>query len=383
MKSKEQKIVVFVGAAQGLARYGLSIANALNKHTQLKVVVPSNITTDTSLTSLLEDLQVISYEKLTGSSFLRTIISVIRVYYQLIRFNPQLVHETSGATYFSNLLFLPFFLFKPMVVTEHEPVERHQSKISFKKRITSYMYSHLANSFIVHGPFCKEMLNKNINLKNTPVHIIHHGAYNFYRLLSKDKVERNWNEILFFGSLRPDKGFEHLPTLIDLLDMASIPFTLVVACNPEWPEELNSTKWPSLVEKTMEFLQSHPKVVVENRFIPDEEVGRYFKRASIILLPYNSATQSGVVTIGLTFGSVPVAFNVGDLGYMIKHQYNGILVDKGDFNQMAESIIALINDQSDMKKLSENALNYSETALNWNDEIVEKHLQLYQQLLNK
>lgn len=383
MVSKEQKILIFIGAAQGLARYGLSVANALQTRCRVKVVVPSNISGDQSLSSLLDSLDIIEYHKPAGGSAIRTIISVLKAFIEIIRFNPQVVHETSGATYFSSLLFLPFYLLKPMVVTEHEPVERHKLKASFKKRLTSWIYGRISNCFIVHGPFCKEMLNRNINRGKKPVFIIHHGAYDYYKQLSNQDVIRNQNELLFFGSLRPDKGFEHLPKIISKLDEAGVNFKLVVACNSESPEELKNTEWPKLVKETLTFLHAHPSVTVENRFIPDEEVGAYFKRASIVLLPYNSATQSGVVTIGLTFGSVPVAFNVGDLGYMIKHQYNGILIDKGDFNQMAESIIALINDQSNMKKLSENALKYSETALNWNDEIVEKHLQLYQQLLNK
>lgn len=135
--------------------------------------------------------------------------------------------------------------------------------------------------------------------------------------------------ILFFGFVRPYKGLmvllEAMPAILKEKDL-----TLIVA--GEFYEDKDA-----YLEK-IRALGLTDKVVVLDRYIPNEAVGEYFSAADLLVLPYLSATQSGITQIAYAFGTPVVATNVGGLPEVVKDGQTGYLVGPGDKDALAEAV---------------------------------------------
>ncbi|MFR9553649.1 MAG: glycosyltransferase [Rikenellaceae bacterium] len=64
-------------------------------------------------------------------------------------------------------------------------------------------------------------------------------------------------------------------------------------------------------------------VVLHGRFIADEEVKNYFSAADFVVLPYRTASQSGVTQIAYNFSLPIVVTNVGGLPEIVPHDLVG------------------------------------------------------------
>ncbi len=68
-------------------------------------------------------------------------------------------------------------------------------------------------------------------------------------------------------------------------------------------------------------------IVLHDRFIPDEVVKSYFSVADFLILPYHTASQSGVTQIAYNFSLPMVVTNVGGLPEIVPHNRVGIVCE--------------------------------------------------------
>jgi len=136
--------------------------------------------------------------------------------------------------------------------------------------------------------------------------------------------------LLYFGLIRRYKG---LPILIHAMPtvLERVRCTLLVV------GEFYGRKAPIL--ELIERLGLDPHVRIIDRFVPDDEVSLYFSAADLVVLPYQSATQSAVIPIAYAFERPVVATRVGGLPEMVHHGETGFLVDPGDPEGLAHAII--------------------------------------------
>lgn len=145
-------------------------------------------------------------------------------------------------------------------------------------------------------------------------------------------VWRDWLEyspltgdgsFLFFGRLRKYKG---LPAMMEIVE--SCPEIRFVVMGS--PDELSRP----MVEQIKRF----PNVRVIDREVNDDEMESAFKKASWVLLPYESASQSGVVIDACKFSRPSIAFEVGAVSSQIVDGKTGFLVPAGDVPAFVESV---------------------------------------------
>jgi glycosyltransferase involved in cell wall biosynthesis len=77
-------------------------------------------------------------------------------------------------------------------------------------------------------------------------------------------------------------------------------------------------------------------------FVPHESVNQYFCAADLVVLPYKSATQSGVVPIAYHFDKPVVVSNIGGLPEIVRNGETGFICEP-DAKQFAEGIIKYYN----------------------------------------
>ncbi|HEY58318.1 MAG TPA: glycosyltransferase family 4 protein [Anaerolineae bacterium] len=76
--------------------------------------------------------------------------------------------------------------------------------------------------------------------------------------------------------------------------------------------------------------QDDPRVQVRQTWVPEEEIPSVFRGASVVVLPYTSATQSGVAVLAASFGLPVVATTMGALPEQVEDGVSGWLVPPAD-----------------------------------------------------
>jgi glycosyltransferase involved in cell wall biosynthesis len=77
---------------------------------------------------------------------------------------------------------------------------------------------------------------------------------------------------------------------------------------------------------------------VENRWVPDEEIGKILQGARLVVLPYREASQSGVITLAKAAGIPVLATNVGGLPEQL--QIGGRAVPFDQFGSSLDELLA-------------------------------------------
>lgn len=83
-------------------------------------------------------------------------------------------------------------------------------------------------------------------------------------------------------------------------------------------------------------------------YVPADEVGRLFAAADAVVLPYLSATQSGVVPLAFGHGVPVIACDAGGLSSQVAHGRTGWVVDRTGPEALAEGILAFFAKRAEM-----------------------------------
>ena len=141
---------------------------------------------------------------------------------------------------------------------------------------------------------------------------------------------RSGRTILFFGKVRKYKGLDVLLAALPRV-LAKVECKLIVI--GEFYDSIE--KYKELIRRHR--IESH--VYIDNRYIPNEEVAAIFERVDVLVLPYVSASQSGVARIALSNGLPVIASRTGGLSETVIDQVNGLLFPPGDPEALAGEIV--------------------------------------------
>jgi glycosyltransferase involved in cell wall biosynthesis len=155
------------------------------------------------------------------------------------------------------------------------------------------------------------------------------------------RIGRHLAVFLFFGFVRPYKGLDLL-----LQAMAKVvrarPNALLFVVGEFW-EPID--KYRRMTKRLG--LDRH--VTFVSRYVPNEEVAIYFSACDTVVLPYRSATQSGVPQMAISMGRPVIVTDVGGLAENVTHSNMGWVVPPGDTNALAEAMITSIEPRQKRK----------------------------------
>lgn len=217
-------------------------------------------------------------------------------------------------------------------------VRPHEGKMKTPFTIYNYFVRNfIANGFIV---FSKES-ERQIGRYGPTIRIKLAGMKPIY----SDEVR---DTVLWFGRIEPYKGMKNLPEIIYKLKSKLPTLKVVIAGKGNDP--------------ALESLATDECVKLINRFVSDNELDTLLKRSFVTILPYDSATQSGVIIRSYASGVPIVCYDVGSLGEYVIHGETGFCVKHNDSEKFADSVIQCLQKSEEMK-LAVNAFyveNYSE-----------------------
>ena len=141
---------------------------------------------------------------------------------------------------------------------------------------------------------------------------------------------------LFFGYVRRYKGLNILLDAVGLLAEKEAVKLLVVG-------EFYESEKPYTEQVERLGIRQHVRVV--NEYVPNEDVGMYFVSADVVVLPYITATQSGILQIAYNFDRPVIVANVGGLAESVDEGRTGYVIPPGDSKALATALGRLFRDR--------------------------------------
>jgi glycosyltransferase involved in cell wall biosynthesis len=143
--------------------------------------------------------------------------------------------------------------------------------------------------------------------------------------------------VLFFGEWRKVKGLTILMEAFDELLTRRPDARLTIAGSP-CPVDLD----PELVRT---WASRHPgSVEVIDRYVPVADVPELFAAARVVVTPYLTGYQSGVVHLAMTMARALVSSEVGDLTTAVVDGETGLTVPPGDSSALTHALERILVD---------------------------------------
>lgn len=218
-------------------------------------------------------------------------------------------------------------------VTSHEtwPLAKYLSKLVFGNADDIVLLS-------------KSSINELVTYYNTSISnksiLGFHPIYNCYSEQAELTSEEP-DTLLFFGLIKPYKG---LDVLLDAMPrvLSALPHLKLVIAGEVYGDK------EAYIRQIYDLGIQHA-VDAHFRYISDDEVATFFSRSSLCVLPYKSASQSGVIATSYSFGVPVLASDVGGLGEYIIPGETGYLVKPNDPISLADAIISFYKQKPELK----------------------------------
>jgi glycosyltransferase involved in cell wall biosynthesis len=150
--------------------------------------------------------------------------------------------------------------------------------------------------------------------------------------------------MLFFGRINPYKGADNL-------------FAIVKEC-PEIQFDVIGRVDPQCADIVAE-LGKLSNVQLNNEYVSEAEMEQAFINCDWAIVPYNSASQSGIIIDAYKFSRPVVAFNVGAISEQVDDGKSGFLIPAGDNHSFAEKVKEVCNfNQTTYDMMSRGAYRY-------------------------
>ncbi len=272
---------------------------------------------------------------------------------------------------------------RPLVLTAHDvlPREARPGQRAAQRRL----YEHF-DAVVVHSEHGQRRLTEELGVDPQRVHVIPHGVFEHLaadpapgaggavvstggaagaaagRSPAGSPIETDKPVVLCFGLMRPYKG-------IDLLLQA-------------WRGIEDAELWivgAPRMDVSALAAAAPPGVRFVARFIGDDELPAYFRRAELVVLPYREIDQSGVLFTALAFGKPLLLSDVGGFPE-IAATGAARTFPAGDAGALHVALRGLLDDERTRTALGLSARELAHGEYSWKA-VVQRTILLYEQLL--
>lgn len=276
-----------------------------------------------------------------------------------IRANPDVVHLQLGVPSIDQFL-LKFLSWRlPLVLTVHDVqphCDRFNTRRSFLRR-----FFHIPDRLIVHYDEGKRQLVEYWGISADRIDVIPHGIMPLNRVPAKSEARKELDLpldrliILFFGSIRENKGLDILLKALERVRLCKPEALLVVAGAPY--RGVSFDKFTEIIEQTN--LSDNVRTFI--RSIDENDVDLFFAASDLVVLPYiRFESQSGVLLRAYAHKLPVVVTNVGAMGESVSKDKVGLVVKPGNTEEIAGAIVNALS-------------NLAKFRSNYNRELYEKY----------
>jgi glycosyltransferase involved in cell wall biosynthesis len=350
-----------------MIQYASQLANALAKKAKVYMLIP-DYTDKFFFDSKVNLIRIKAPPSVIKTAFLSTnpghFSGIIK---RIKHINPDVVHFLDNHPWY--LFLLPHISNKTIFVTQHDIAAHPGEKIRGKIAIfVNRALNKKAGRVIVHGEKLKKELG--LIIPENKILVFPYGSMEFFLRWKDERIKEEPNTILFFGRILHYKGLDILLKALKIVSK-KMDYKLIIA------GEGDLNPYRELLTKE---IASNSEII--NKYLPENEIPQYFQRASIVVMPYREASQSGIVPIIYAFKKALISSDVGALSEAIDNNKTGILIEPENPELLAEKIIYLLRNKEERKKLGRAGYIKMKKELGW-DSIAARLLKEYQKALNK
>jgi glycosyltransferase involved in cell wall biosynthesis len=235
-----------------------------------------------------------------------------------------------------------------IIIEFHEDLDTGEAKLPVVGSLVSRGLRNLvagAHAYVVHSEWDRERLVDSLGLDRARVTVIPHGPYPMASALASrtcadvSAVERRdidagttSTTVLFFGTIRPYKGLEHLVEAFNLLPRENGQNWRLVVVGETWEG------WTLPLHLIAES-SYRDDIEVINRYVTDDEVPTFFAAADVVALPYLRSSASGPLHLTMSLGLPVVVTSVGGLVEAASGYSGATLVPPSDPVALAEGLV--------------------------------------------
>ena len=218
---------------------------------------------------------------------------------------------------------------------------------------------------------------------------LYHPVYDMFKpdpdfdiIETKKELKLKKHVFLYFGFIRKYKGLHNVIKAFNLVAKQRDDVSLLIVGESFW-NTLDNNKLSTKIKNAtfglaksiflkkqddernynplslIDELDLKEKVYVDNEFVPNEAVGKYFQVSDSIMLFYSYATPSGVESIGYNFNMPMLATNVGHFPETVVDGFNGYLAEAEDIVSMGKAMVKSITEPINRENVAETSREMS------------------------
>ena len=186
-----------------------------------------------------------------------------------------------------------------------------------------------ANGLVALSGHVARRLAERGDIADRPFICLSHPPLDFGPMPPPPRAHGGPLRLLFFGRLLPYKGLDLLAASLRHLGPRDDIVVRIVGHGPEAPE--------------LDDLRALPGVTVENRWVPEAEIGTLIAWADALVLSYTEASQSGVAAAAIAARRYVVATRVGGLEEQLAQESLARMCQPTP-DDVAHAIMSLVTD---------------------------------------
>lgn len=227
----------------------------------------------------------------------------------------------------------------------------------FDAPLTRYFLSGCTGNVTLCDEVAEDL--KRLSPKALNITLFHPIYGHFGEKMPREEAEKalglkpGMRNLLFFGLIRDYKG---LDILLDAFGKLDSGYQLIVAGEPYG----SFVKYRNIIDRS----PAKDRIRLFTRYIKDSEVKVFFSASDLAVLPYRSATQSGISAIAYHFEVPMVVTDVGGLRQSIGDCGTGLVAPKADADCVVREIRAYFSD-ANLKTLCVNSIRAEKDRLSW------------------
>jgi glycosyltransferase involved in cell wall biosynthesis len=232
----------------------------------------------------------------------------------------------------------------------HDPMP-HPGLASLAIFTTQQMQLRAADRVFVYGAALARQVHRLYRIPNRRLFTIPHGVYRPPREVPPANTPPQW--FSFLGRIERYKGLE---VFLKAAEMVSADFP---ACRFFVGGAGDLEPYQEAIQRLGN------RVVVQHRELSNEETDDIMQASWAVVLPYNSATQSGVIPVAYWNGSPVIVTDTGALAEMVREEETGFIVQPGDTAAVADRMRRLLRDPALRGRLGAGAFSFYDRSLRW------------------
>jgi len=213
----------------------------------------------------------------------------------------------------------------------------------FDQKLINLLFSKIDGFIVMSNQVKNELLDINPNAKYKKLFhpiIIKQKTYN--KELAKNTLKINSHKvILFFGFIRAYKGLDILIRANQELSSRLKDYKIIISGECYGDKK----KYINMIAK----FSKNNEIQWIDEYVSEDLSSMYFAASDVVVLPYNSASQSGVIPLAYSYERPAIASDIPGIREMIADKKTGLLFEKGNHYDLSNKIIEFYDSEVNYK----------------------------------